>query len=198
MGSKFSWLQGPSQADFTLKKENELEDEESFLYGNEDTGQQTSKSSVAFSEFGEHGKLQELSGLDSCNEQDNEKKPIFSSFVDPLNLKPPLQNTSSYTSAILDSNKCEKIKSIIRNLGTAQSDDIVVKAQWPNEGKQLHPALKCPDPTAKTLPALNDPNVRQALESLQSLIKGKHPILNRRFTGKISIVTFDIYSLLEV
>lgn len=185
VGSDFSWLQVPSQEDSTVQKANELEDEESFLYGNEDTGKQSSKtSSAAFSQIREHGKLQEMDSLALSSQQHHQNKSIFSCFGDLLDLKQPLQmSSSSIASANPDSSECEKIKNILKSLDTAEINEIMMKAQGPKEGKQLYPALLGSEPTAVglALPALSDPNVRQALESLQCLIKGENPILTERF-----------------
>ncbi|XP_051279075.1 transcription initiation factor TFIID subunit 1 isoform X2 [Dicentrarchus labrax] len=166
VGSDFSWLQVQSQEDSTVRKADELEDEESFLYGNEDVeGKQANKSSkikrttifTEFSQIGEHAKPQEMDSLALGSQQQQ-----------------PLQMTSSsLVSSNLDSSECEKIKNILESLGTADISEIVVKMQGQKEGKHMFPALLGSDPTATGLvmPALSDPNVRQALESLQSLIK---------------------------
>lgn len=196
VGSDFSWLQVPSQ-----EKANELEDEESFLYGNEDTGQQSSKSfSAAFSQIGEHGKLEEMNSLALSSQQHQQNKSSFSNFRDLLALKQPFELTSSsIASANLDSSESEKIKNVLKSLGTADISEIMVKVQGPKEGKQSHPALPGLDPTAVglALPALRDPNVRQALESLQSLIKGDNPILDKRLFNLLFFM-IDIYELLGV
>lgn len=189
VGSDFSWLQVPSQENSTVQKANELEDEESFLYGNEDTGQQLSKSfPAAFSQIGKHGKLQQMNSLALSSQQHHQNKSSFSNFRDLLALKQPFELTSSsIASANLDSSESEKIKNILKSLGTADINEIVVKVQGPKEGKQSHPALLGLDPTAVglALPALSDPNVRQALESLQSLIKGENPILDKRLSNSL-------------
>lgn len=189
VGSDFSWLQAQSQDDSTVQKADELEDEESFLYGNEDIGgKQANKSSTilfeAFSQFGEHAKPLEMDSP-ALGDQHHQNNYIFSSFEDLVDLKQPLQMTSSsLASANLDSSECEKIKNILKSLGTANISEIMVKMQGQKEGKQLSPTVLGSDPTAAglALPALNNPNVRQALESLQSLIKGENPCHNRVFT----------------
>ncbi|XP_031695801.1 uncharacterized protein LOC116378133 isoform X2 [Anarrhichthys ocellatus] len=172
VGSDFSWLQVRSQEDSAVLKAHELEDEESFLYGNEDTGgKQAKKSSTAlfasFPQIGKHAKLQEVA---SSGSQHHQSKSIFSSFGDLFDLKQPLQMNSS---ADLDSSECEKIRNILKSLGTADVSDIMVKMQGQREGKQPSPAVPASDQTAAglVLPALRNPNVRHALESLQSLIK---------------------------
>ncbi|KAM6922636.1 uncharacterized protein PEZ65_010988 isoform 2-T2 [Lycodopsis pacificus] len=167
VGSDFSWLQVRSQEDSAVLNAHELEDEESFLYGNEDTGgKQAKKSSI-----GEHAKLQKMA---SSGSQHHQNKSIFSSFGDLFDLKQPLQmNSSSVASADLDSSECEKIRNILKSLGTADVSDIMVKIQGQREGRQPSPVVPASDQTAAglVLPALRNPNVRHALESLQSLIK---------------------------
>ena len=98
VGSDFSWLQAQSQEDSAAQKVKELEDEESFLYGNEDDGgKQANKPSTAlfaaYSQSGEHAKQQEVES--SGSQQHHQNKPLFSSFGDLLNLKQPLQMTPS-------------------------------------------------------------------------------------------------------
>ncbi|XP_035518943.1 serine/arginine-rich splicing factor 11 isoform X2 [Morone saxatilis] len=188
VGSDFSWLQVQSQEDSTVRKADELEDEESFLYGNEEVeGKQANKSSkitsttifTAFSQIGEHVKPQEMDSLALGSQQQQ-----------------PLQMTSSsLVSSNLDSSECEKIKNILESLGTADISEIVVKMQGQKEGKHMFPALLGSDPTAAGLvmPGLSDPNVRQALESLQSLIKGEYPVLNERFNLITQLVQLQFF-----
>lgn len=193
VGSDFSWLQVPSQEDSTVQKANELEDEESFLYGNEDNGPPSSKSSSAA--FEEHSKLQEMNSLALSSQQHHQS--MFSNFEDLLVVKQPLEMTSSnIASANLDSIESEKIKNILKSLGTVDINEITVNVQGPTEGKQSQPALLLSsDPTAVglALPALSDPNVRQALESLQSLIKGENPILDKRLFNSVRGVVVGLH-----
>ncbi|XP_036979264.1 uncharacterized protein si:ch211-195b21.5 isoform X1 [Acanthopagrus latus] len=178
VGSDFSWLQARSREDPTVQKADELEDEESFLYGSEDIGKkQTDNSSAtlfaAFSQIGEREKPREMESLVLGSQQHHQNKFINSSCKDLIDLKQPLQiNSLSLTSANLDSSECEKIKNILKSLGTADISEIMVKMQE-QEAKQLSAALLSSDSTAASLalPALSDPKVRQSLESLQSLIK---------------------------
>lgn len=198
VGSDFSWLQVQSQEDSTVQKVDERDDEESFFYGNEDTeGKQANKSAAtlfaACSQIGEHSNLQEIDVSVLCSQQHHQTKSIFSSFGDLLDLKQPLQMTSSsLTSDNLDSSECEKIKNILRSLGAPDIHKIMVKMQGQNEEKLLPPSLLGSDPKAASLalPAMNNPNVRQALESLQSLIKGENPLLNERFYLIIQLVEY--------
>lgn len=198
VGSDFSWLQVPSQEDSTVQKANELEDEESFLYGNEDNGPHSSKSSsAAFSQIGEHGKLQEMNSLAISSQQHHQNKSVFSNFEDLLVVKQPLEMTSSnIASANMDSIESEKIKTILKSLGTVDINEITVNVQGPTEAKQSQPALLLSsDSTAVglALPALSDPNVRQALESLQSLIKGENPTLDKRRFNSVRGVVVGLH-----
>lgn len=201
VGSDFSWLQAQSQEDSAVQKADELEDEESFLYGNEDIGaKQANKSSTilfeAFSQLGEHAKPMEMDNP-ALGDQHYQNTSIFSSFGDIVDLKQPFQMTSSsLASASLDSSECEKIKNILKSLGTANISEIMVKMKGQKEEKQLSPALLSSEPTAAglALPALSNPNVRQALESLQSLIKGENPVLNERLNLIIQL-QFFIFTL---
>lgn len=176
VGSDFSWLQAQSQEESAVQKADELEDEESFLYGNEDTGgKQAIKSSTtlfaSISQIGGHAKLQDMDSV-ALGSQQHQNRSVFSNVGDVIDLKQPLQITSS-SLVNLDSSECEKIKTILKSLGTADISEIMVKMQGQKEGKQIPPVLLGSEATAAglTLPALNNPNVRQALESLQSLIK---------------------------
>ncbi|KAI3363496.1 hypothetical protein L3Q82_011576 [Scortum barcoo] len=178
VGNDFSWLQAQSQEDSTVQKADELEDEESFLYGNEDIGgKQTNKSSTmlfkAFSQIGEQATPQERDSP-ALGSQCHQTDSMFSGFGDHTDPKQPLQMTSSsLASANLDSSECEKIKNILKSLGTTNISEIMVTMKGQKEEKQLSPAPVSSDPTAAglALPVLSNPNVRQALESLQSLIK---------------------------
>lgn len=175
VGSDFSWLQAESQQESAVVNAEELEDEESFLYGNEDTGEkQTNKSSTTL--FAAY----KPQGMDSSGSQQN--KPIFSSFGDMLDLKQTLQMTSSsVASASLDSSECEKIKNILKSLDTVDVGKIMGKMQGQKVEKQRSPAPSSSERTAAALalPELSNPNVRKALQSLQSLIKGKNTVLTR-------------------
>lgn len=102
VGSDFSWLQGSSQKE---RKEKDIEAEESFLYGNEE-----SKSSEILSS-GKHGRAQEaqLSHHTLSNSEQLRK------------VQQHLQSTSRMPSALLDSTECEKIRSILKCLGSADT-----------------------------------------------------------------------------
>lgn len=157
VGGDFSWLQMQSHEDTPAQKADEFEDEESFLYGSEDTREkQATSSSSLFKTFPQRN--------DSPSYQQH---PLsgFTGFGDMLNPKHPLQISSlNLATTNLDSRECEKVKNILKGLGSKDVREIMGK----KEEKQQAPAL-----SASALPALGDPNVRQALESLQSLIKGE-------------------------
>lgn len=174
--SDFSWLHAPHREDLTVKTANELEDEELFLYGNEDTGLQTNKTSSAdCSQIGGHGTQHEMNSLTTRTHQ--EDKPIFSSFGDLL-LKQPFQMASLGLASGLDSSDSEKLKNILKSVSSADTSEIERNAQGPQEEKHSYPLGSDLKSVGLALPALSDPNVRQALESLQSLIKGESPLFN--------------------
>ncbi|KAJ0004837.1 hypothetical protein NQD34_011051 [Periophthalmus magnuspinnatus] len=124
-GSDFSWIQTQSAEDLVKLKANEVEDEESFLYGND-----------------------ELSNS-AANIANTASAPQY----------PAPSSSQSYP--ILNTAEFDKIKNILKSVGS-NSEGAKVKHTVP-------PAVS--EPAAFTLPALCNPNVRQALESLQSLIK---------------------------
>lgn len=169
VGSDFSWLQARSQEDSPDKKAKELEDEESFLYGNEETSKSSTALFAAYARIEDQAKPQER---DASSPASHQKNNLFSSFGDV----PSLKQTHPIPSTTLHSYESEKIKDILKGLGTADISDILGKMQGWKEGKQQSPAFVGSDPAAVSLavPALRNPNVRQALESLQSLIKGQN------------------------
>ncbi len=200
VGSDFSWLQANSQEDSTVRKADELEDEESFLYGNTDIGdKQVNESSTPlftfFSQIGKHTKLQELDTAALGSQHHHLNKSELSSSGNLLDPKQPLQiMSSSLASSSLGSSEGEKIKNILKSLGTADISEIMVKMQNQKE-KQLPSARPESEPTAAhlALPALSDPNVRQALESLQSLIKGENTILLERSHFILNPLKYSLY-----
>lgn len=116
-GSDFSWIQTKTQDDFLKQMANEIEDEESFLYGSDE-----------------------------------------SAASNPPQVPPA---SSSFTCPSLEGAEFDKIKNILKNV--------------PSNSAEVKPQLLAPpnvsNPPALALPALNTPNVREALESLQCLIK---------------------------
>lgn len=177
--SDFSWLHAPHQEDSRVKTAHELEDEELFLYGNEDAGLQTNKTSSAdCSQIGGRGTQHEMNSLAPRTRQ--EDKPMFGSFEDLL-LKQPFQMASLGSASGLDSSDSEKLKNILKSVSSADTSETERNAQGPKEGKHSYPLSSDSKPAGLALPALSDPNVRQALESLQSLIKGESPLFNQRY-----------------
>lgn len=176
--SDFSWLHAPHQEDSTVKTAHELEDEELFLYGDEDAGLQTNKTSSAdCSQIGGRGTQHEMNSLAPRTHQ--EDKPVFSSFEDLL-LKQPFQMASLGLASGLDSSDSEKLKKILKSVRSADTSETERNAQGPKEEKHSYPLSSNSKSVGSALPALSDPNVRQALESLQSLIKGESPLFNQR------------------
>lgn len=186
VGGDFSWLQGRSQEDLTVQRAKELDDEESFLYGSEETGgKQDNKSPAnlfaAFSQIGKTLHRQEADVLAPHSQSHHHQtKSTLTRSGDKLDwnqVQPPQATASTLSSPNLDSSECEKIKRILKSLGTADISDIVAKVQGQRAEKQQSPVLPSPEPTAASLAlsAVNNPKVRHALESLQSLIKGEDP-----------------------
>lgn len=93
VGSDFSWLQGPSQKE---QQEKDCEAEESFLYGSQE---------------------RESSAIASCPERRGRAQEPRQEHV--RKVQQHLQNSSRTASALLDSSECEKIRSILRCLGSA-------------------------------------------------------------------------------
>lgn len=79
---------------------------------------------------------------------------------------------STFASANLDKMECEKIKNILNSLSeTSDKGKMMVQTRRQNEGREAFPAVLTSDTAMATL---NNPNVQKALESLQSMIKGKN------------------------
>lgn len=186
VGNDFSWLQGKSQEDSSVQKVDELEDEESFLYGSE-----------ASTLVGEHTRnLQKTVCPALGSQQGHQSNCLFSGFRDVLCPKQPFQ---------IDSMECEKNKIISKNLGTSSEiGEGMAEMQGHKVGKEQSSALFSSNTTAASfaLPALSNPNVRQALESLQSLIKGENSLSNETvnltiilllFCQKIDIQLYSVY-----
>ncbi|KAM6997655.1 uncharacterized protein LKV04_006280 [Tautogolabrus adspersus] len=167
VGCDFSWLQTQSEEVSAVQKSDELEDEESFLYGN-----------------GEHDKPQ---GKDSHSQN----RSMFNSLeMTSLNL----------ASANLDSIECEKVKNILKSLGSTDISNFMGKMQGQKEEKQPLPTLSASDQTAAALalPALSNPDVRQALESLQSLIKATKEKRAKSDGSGTSQASFDKHKVGDV
>ncbi|XP_028279202.1 serine/arginine repetitive matrix protein 2 [Parambassis ranga] len=151
VGSDFSWLQGNGQHDSPVQKADELEDEESFLYGNES------------SQIGGQTKLPDMDRSTAGTQRYQQNKSMFRSLGDLFD--PPQKGSSN---PVLDRIDFEKVKSLSKNLGTLTDiSEIMAKVkELPSAPITSHTAA-----VNLALPALSNPSVRQALESLQSLIK---------------------------
>lgn len=166
----FSWLQASHEKEPAFKAAHELEDEELFLYGNMDNAQHINKTSCAdFYQNGGQSK-QELNSFTPHTQK--QEKPTVGSLGDFV-LKQPLQVASSSlaSSYSLDSSECEKLKNILKSVHLASEPDR--NAQRLRQEKHLYCMSHGPDPESAPKPAVKETNVLQALESLQSLIKGK-------------------------
>ena len=196
VGNDFSWLQATTEEE--TKKEVEVEDEESFLYGNGNDSQRQPSSSLEFAEQSQpmapSATYQGQVETSHAGQHYSLSQPLFRNLGELLgDLKPHGQGAAStptvkteYTgqqpdsSPLPDVKEVEKIKNMMKhiglNLGTSDISKIMSKLQEQKEAKLPSPAL--PAETGKqevkvTIPAFGTPNVQQALVSLQSLIKGK-------------------------
>lgn len=172
VGSDFSWLNDKSEEDLSALKANELEDEESFLYGTEASSQNTGHDTgekISSSSMGAH-----------------QSKSLFSNLVDP---KTPQQMALSAISSVsLNSTECEKIKSILNNMGGTSDTGRMLKTPGQKEENYATAELFNSDAATATL---SDPSVRKALESLQTLIKGQRLLFNpSSFQALISFSEF--------
>lgn len=158
VGSDFSWLQCNGQHDSPVQKADKLEDEESFLYGNESA------------QFGRQTKLPEMDRSTAGTQQYQQNNSMFRSLGDLFDF--PKKGSSN---PVLDRIDFEKVKSLSKNLGTLTDiSEIMAKVKE-------SPSARVTSDTAAAnlaLPALSNPSVRQALESLQSLIKGERLLWN--------------------
>ncbi|XP_061914954.1 uncharacterized protein si:ch211-195b21.5 [Entelurus aequoreus] len=161
VGSDFSWLQPQSQM---TTRADEYEDEESFLYGNEDA---TDKMFATFP-TGDLVKP-DCDKKKSCNlgsQQHLSNKSDFSISGGQL--------YSSQAFPSLDNKECEKLKNILKGLRKTQSSNSTEKTACHSEGKPLISAQtlsSVPLVAPSGLPPQHKHNIRQALVSLQSLIK---------------------------
>ncbi|XP_061767064.1 uncharacterized protein si:ch211-195b21.5 isoform X4 [Nerophis ophidion] len=161
VGSDFSWLQPQSQMS---TRADEYEDEESFLYGNEDA---TDKISATLPT----GDLVKPDGdkMKSCNlgsEWHFGNKSNFS--ISGGQLYP------SQAFPSLDNKECEKLKNILKGLHKTESNNSTEKTACHTEGKPLISAQtlsSVPLVALSGLPPQHKHNLRQAFKSLQSLIK---------------------------
>lgn len=164
----FSWLHASHEKESSFKAARELEDEELFLYGNYDTTQKMGKAPPAgFHQNGGQSK-QELNIFTAQIHKQDE--PTLGSVGDfaptqPLQVTPP-----SLASSYLDSSECEKLKNILKSVNLASETQR--STQRPREEKHSCPASYGSESEPVPKPAVQEKSVLQALESLQSLIKG--------------------------
>ncbi|XP_029030994.1 uncharacterized protein si:ch211-195b21.5 [Betta splendens] len=151
VGSDFSWLHVSSQENVTIQKADVLEDEESFLYGNPDSGGNELTIFPIFS--GQHFQQQDVPTFHS-------QQPYLSKSGcghDAQELKRPPQ----VASMSLDSSEYEKIKEILKTVATSDVSQVIVDMQEPSPvGFESIP-----------VPSLSNPYLCQVLESLQCLFK---------------------------
>lgn len=167
--SDFSWLHASHEKESTFKAAHEFEDEELFLYGNYDTTQQISKAPSA--DFYQNGG-QSKQDLNICPAQTQKQdKPTLGSLGDFLPKQPFQVTSSSFASSYLDSSECEKLKNILKSVNLASETER--NTQRAREEKHLYPVPHGSESEPVPKPAVKETNVLQALESLQSLFKGK-------------------------
>lgn len=172
--SDFSWLQAPHEKDSAFKEVNDLDDEELFLYGSDDAAQQTHKTSHSnYSQNGGQSKCVTSSYPPKTHRQD---KPVLASLGNLLLKHPPQVSSPSLASSYLDSSQCEQLRNILKSVHS--SSETEKKPQRPREEKRSHPASRDSDSESVSKPAVKEKNVLQALESFQSLIKGKVPFID--------------------
>ncbi|XP_077351339.1 uncharacterized protein LOC144001149 isoform X2 [Festucalex cinctus] len=166
VGSDFSWLQPKSQ---TASKADRVEDEEWFLYGDENSPKKTLP--LMTNELVQP-KCDEMKTCDLGSQQQNHDKSNFR-VLDGL--------SSSQVFANLDNNECEKIKKILNNLGKT------------NNSEKPLPSEPSPSSAAASLGLISShtPNVRHALESLQSLIKATKEKREKCETDETSLSSYD-------
>lgn len=168
----FSWLHASQEKEPTFKATtHEFEDEELFLYGNFDSTQQISKTRSADSYQNGGQSKQELNILTSQTRKQVE--PTLGGSGDFVPQQPLQVSSSSFASSYLDSSECEKLKNILKSVNLASKTER--NTQRPREEKHMYPVPQGSgsEPPPPSKPAVNETNVLQALESLQSLIKGE-------------------------
>lgn len=209
VGCDFFWLQGTREVS-PVQKPEEVEDEEDFLYGNEENQAKQRPATLPFAQstsitqqsdaeispagppyyqsqplFGNHGEVQEFK---------MPPQPVQSSVRPEQRVQPVPAPDVKPTPTVKE---CEEFKAMLKNiglnLGTSEISKMMVKLQQQKEGKMpeqkreekvpspapvlplplvvgasQEPRLASPAPGA----ALGTAPIRQALESLQFIIKG--------------------------
>lgn len=197
VGYDFSWLQSTREQENTSSQNvKDVEDEESFLYGNDSQIQPSTSIPLAqqSQSMAQSTTYQFKTETSNAGESCYQNQPLFSNLGELLgDLKPrgkvtasmptvrPEQTAQSLNSShTLDVRECEKIKSMLKslglNIGVSDISKMMSKWQGEKEAKLPSPALPVGQRQQKqevkmALPALGTPDVQQALVSLQSLIK---------------------------
>lgn len=165
--SDFSWLHASHEKGSTSKATRDLEDEELFLYGNYDTMTQKIGKTPSANVSQNGGQSKQELNIFAPQLQDEPTLGSLGDFVP----KQPLQVTSSFVSSYLDSSECEKLKNILKSVNLASETQR--NTQRPREENHLSPVPHGSDSEPGPKSAVKEKDVLQALESLQSLIKGK-------------------------
>lgn len=154
VGSDFFWLQTQTaEATSGHPKADELEDEESFLYGKEVTERRDKSGVALFPEFSQH---------------DRNSKPQDTTLADKQRAQTPFSNSGSQrpVSVNLERREYAKVKDIMNRQSSAEVRNTVSPASGFPAGTAVN----------STMPPMKTSNIQQALESLQSLIKGVSPV----------------------
>jgi hypothetical protein len=214
VGCDFVWLQDTREVS-PVQKLEEVEDEEDFLYGNEDNQAKQHPATLPFAQsttitqqssaevspagppyyqsmplFGNHGEIQDF----------KMPLPLVQFSVRPESRVQPVPPAPDVKPAPTVKD-CEKIKTMLKtiglNLGTAEISNLMIKLQQQMDEKMTEqkdekmpeqkqeklplPAPMLPLPLVAgesqeprlASPALGTAPIRQALKSLQSIIKGE-------------------------
>ncbi|XP_024280537.1 uncharacterized protein si:ch211-195b21.5 isoform X1 [Oncorhynchus tshawytscha] len=204
VGCDFSWLQGTREVS-PVQKLEEVEDEENFLYGNEDN---QSKQHPATLPFAPSTSITQQSDaeISPAGPPYYQSQPLFGNHGEVLEFKMPPQPVQSSVrpeqrvQPVPDVKpaptvkECEEFKTMLKNIGlnlcTSEISKMMVKLQQQKEGKMPEQKReeKVPSPSPAPVlplplvigasqeprlasPALGTAPIRQALESLQFIIK---------------------------
>lgn len=128
-----------------------------------------------------HEKSQEEISIQKAREYEEEESFLYGTETSSLlgeyathlvdTKQPHEMAMSAFAPSSLDEMECEKIKNILSSLsGTSHTSRMMVQTQGQMKGNEVFPAVLSSD---TAVAALSNPNVHKALESLQSMIKGK-------------------------
>jgi len=188
VGNDFSWLQSCGPELSNDRPTDDLEDEESFLYG--DISEKTTNQYVP-------SKSSPL-----VSQQTYQQNPMFENLGELFNLKPPPQVSSAiavkpepkstwqeHSSCTHDMKDHKNFQEMLKNMGLNLASVDISKLFVKTEEKDHSPThTSGPEQNPPVFPAVGDPNARQALETLQSLIKGESPFLNQDSNKHVSRV----------